>query len=173
LREKLRELYCNLIVVTSEGEGLKAEDKWQTDRPELSYESLAPLFANKLYKIPASAGAQRFFRPAINQLENYPGSKRSPKDILSAVRLAEFGCLSVLEQFRPPAKSQKSYGEAIARLQDQAYSNRIPAYVMKPHLRHLKEKALAQRDERLWGPEGGLGRRIPRIRNTPTEQEPA
>jgi len=138
---------------------LKAENKWKTDRPELTYESLAPLFANKLYKIPASAGAQKFFRPAIDQFENYPGSKRSPKDILSAVRLAELGCLAVLDQYGSPAK-EKGYAEAMAQLERTRHEWKTPAYVTNPQKKQLKEKALAQRSERLWGPDGHFTRRL-------------
>jgi hypothetical protein len=171
LRDRLNELYCALIVVTSEGEGLKAENKWQADRPELTYESLAPLFANKLVKIPASAGAQKFFRPAINQLENYPGSRRSPKDILSAVRLAEFGCLAVLDQYNPPAK-EKGYAESLTQLERHSSQWKTPPYITNRYKKQLQDAALAQRNTRLWGPDGHFTKRLPR-RGANQEQETA
>ena len=169
LRERLNDLYCTLIIVTSEGEGLKAEGKWQTDRPDLTYESLAPLFANQLYKIPASAGAQKFFRSAIEEFKNFPGGKRTPKDILSAARLAEFGCLAVLDQYDTPAK-EKGYAEAMAQLEVSRGEWKIPGYVTNPYKKQLKDKALAQRNARLWGPDGHLARRLPR-RGANQEQE--
>ena len=172
LREKVNGLYCALIVVTSEGEGLAAVDKWQADRPELTYESLAPLFANQLYKIPASAGAQRFFAPAIDQFESYPGGKRTPKDILSAVRLAEFGCLAVLDQYDPPAQ-KKGYAEAIAQLERTRDGWRTPPYITSRYRKQLKDKVVADRNARIWAADGILGRRVPRRDTKPTEQETA
>jgi hypothetical protein len=92
----------------------------------------------RLYKIPASAGAQRFFGPAIDQFENYPGGKRTPKDILSAARLAEFGCLAVLDQYDRPAK-KKGYAEAMAQLEVSRGEWKIPAYVTQPYRNELKK----------------------------------
>ena len=172
LRDRLKELYCALIVVTSEGDGLTAADKWRADRPELTYESLAPLFANQSYKIPASAGAQKFFRPVIDQFEGFPGGKRTPKDILSAARLAEFGCLAVLDQYDPPAQ-KKGYAEAIAQLERTRDERRIPAYVTNPYRKQLKNKVLAERNARLWGPDGHFTKRLPRRGANQQETETA
>jgi hypothetical protein len=67
LRERLNALYCALIVITSEGEGLKAEAKWQTDRPELTYESLAPsspTSSSRSLPLPAPKGSSA--QPSTN-----------------------------------------------------------------------------------------------------------
>jgi hypothetical protein len=88
---------------------------------------------------------------------------------LSAARLAEFGCLAVLDQYDPPAK-EKGYAEAMAQLERTRHDRKIPAYVTNPYKKQLKEKALAQRSERLWGPDGHFTRRLPR-RGANQEQE--
>lgn len=79
LHEQLNAIGCALIIVTSEGDGLKAQSKWRADRPELTYPSLSELFANQLYKIPAASGARRLFKPAIDQFERYTPNSRSPR----------------------------------------------------------------------------------------------
>jgi hypothetical protein len=80
---------------------------------------------------------------------------------LSAARLAEFGCLAVLDQYNPPAK-EKGYAEAMAQLERTRHEWKTPAYVTNPYKKQLKEKALAQRNTRLWGPDGHFTKRLPR-----------
>jgi hypothetical protein len=91
---------------------------------------------------------------------------------LSAVRLAEFGCLAVLDQYNPPAK-EKGYAESVAQLEQSRYEWKIPGYVTKPYANELKNKALAQRNARLWGPNGAFTRRLPRRGATQQETESA
>lgn len=122
-------------MVTAEGDGIKGGNKWLPDRPELTFESLSGLFADRLYRIPASGGAQKHFRPAISQFEDYPGGRKTPNDILSAARLSEYGVLGVMDQHKPP---ERGYAAGMAHLQKVTEQWKIPAYVTKPHANHLE-----------------------------------
>jgi hypothetical protein len=78
---------------------------------------------------------------------------------LSAARLAEFGCLAVLDQY---TREREGYAEAMAQLERTRHEWKTPAYVTNPYKKQLKEKALAQRNTRLWGPDGHFTKRLPR-----------
>lgn len=161
LRKALKDIGCNLWVVTADQDGgLKGGTKWLPDRRELTYESLGDLFTNRLYRVPASSGALKAFEQAINQFEGYPGNKRFAKDIISAARLAEYGCLHAMEAWTQQAP--KSYGEQMERLEQTRQEQKIPAYVTAPHRRRLKEQAMADLSHRLFGAEGHFTRRLPR-----------
>jgi hypothetical protein len=148
--------------VTAEGDGIKGQNEWFPDRPDLTFESLADLFSNLTYRIPATAGALKHFAEALRQIEDYPGGKRTPKDILSALRLAEYGCLGVMDHHTAGQKRQTNQ-----QRQKAMDDLKMPPYLRRSHDRKVRQEHAA----RIWAPDGVLGRRLPRIRDT--EQETA